>query len=530
METPNSTANFSSKLSSKIWGHRFMAGQRGPEYVLEFLNVLSGTSYRFNESKYKRNKAIQLRQFIFEGSKQGASRESVIVDPTKKENLYRVLGGDYQGDLGKEKAEVIREFFRNLEVPIVNHSGKLADRSWYAKTLYPLHESLLFFEVRVKGTSVGIERNFFARGGELYYLMISYGTKNNLHRRNFIENRFQDLLTKNVSIEKIIKTIKTTLKDEETNDFGYLQADGSDRNKDELPTLPVEEHPLFEDFSAELEQLLTLEVDVYEMFNLLTSLVCFQLLRYMYDRAKNGLNDEPIMFFDCLDGQNSQIQKLSSKTFTRNDLLIKEKFEEFFKEEFSRQMESKEYVQKKLSVWKNDSNEFFTYMGLNRLHGSTKAAINRTLIKCENYEDVMTNLFKAVKVVISDQLKRHQLSIVKVLVRDGGIGNYKTGSKYRYVLSDNLLKNLVFVNVKPGEAMEFSSFLDVLLTRYGIVIGEKQAKESKLYETSSLNISYFQKNELALREKLRSNGLLVEYSDATAMIRNPYEVKEGVLL
>ena len=48
---------FSSQLSAKIWGHRFKDGQRGPEYVLEFLNVLYGTDYQLNADCYFRNKS-----------------------------------------------------------------------------------------------------------------------------------------------------------------------------------------------------------------------------------------------------------------------------------------------------------------------------------------------------------------------------------------------------------------------------------------------------------------------------------------
>ena len=523
MTSANKAETYSSKLSSKIWGHRFMSGQRGPEYVLEFLNVISGADYQLNQSRYRRNKSISLRKFIFEGSKQGASRESVIVDPAKKEQLYRVLNG-------RENADVIREFFRNLEVPIVNQNGKLADRSWYAKTLYPLHESLLFFEVRVKGKSVGIERNFFSRGGELYYLMISYGTKKCPERRRVIEEKFQELLTKNAPIQKIVKTIKRTLEEESSKDYGYLKDDGTERARNELPSLPVTEHVLFESFAEELEQLLKLDVDVYEMFKLLTSLICFQLLRYMYERATVSSKDTSLMFFDCLDGKNSQVQKLSSKTFLDNNVSIQEKFEEYFQEEFEEQMQSEAFVSSNLDNWKKNPDEFFECMKLKRLHASTKMAISQTLMKCQTYEDVRTKLFQAVKAIISDQLKKHQLNIIKVLVRDGGIGNYKAGSKYRYILSDDFLKNLVFVNVNPNETIEFSKFLDILFRKYGIVIGEQQARESGLYEKSRLNISYFHKNEFALREKLKSNGLLVEYSDATAMIRNPYEAKEGVSL
>ncbi|MBR8643839.1 hypothetical protein KEH51_00915 [[Brevibacterium] frigoritolerans] len=75
--------------------------------------------------------------------------------------------------------------------------------------------------------------------------------------------------------------------------------------------------------------------------------------------------------------------------------------------------------------------------------------------------------------------------------------------------------------------MEFSEFLEAIYLEYGFVIGDIQAKQSGLYDSSKLNISYYNKNVLALRSKLKKNGLLIEYSDATAMIRNPYEVVEG---
>ncbi|WP_028400576.1 hypothetical protein [Ectobacillus panaciterrae] len=520
--TKNISETYSSKISSKIWGHRFISGQRGPEYALEFLNVLYGASYNLNASKYKRTKAVELRKFIFEGAKEGASRDTVTIDATKKQKLYETLRD-------KDNVSVIREFLRNLEVPIVNHSGKLADRSWYAKTLYPLHESLLFFEVRVKGKSVGIERNFFARGGELYYLMISFGTKNFPERKEFIESRFKELLSKHNSIKRIVSTITDVLEDTEKEEYGYIQKQ-DEGGREELPHLPVNDHILYEEFAIELEQLLKLDIDVYEMFKLLTSLMCFQLLRYMYTMAKIDDNQEILMFFDCLDGQINQVLRLSSRTFQDNDVLIKEKFEDFFKNEFQEKIPNEDFLNEHLSLWKSESAVFFKHMGLSHLHATTKAAIKRTLAKCSSFEDVNTNLFESVKDVVSDQLKKHQLNIIKVLVRDGGIGNYKAGSKYRYTLSDSLLQILVYTNVLPNESMEFSEFLNVLYKRYGIVVGERQAKMSKIYENSKLNIAYFHKNELALREKLKSNGLLIEYSDATAMIRNPYEVREGVFV
>jgi hypothetical protein len=509
-------SKYSSQLSAKIWGHRFTDGQRGPEYTLEFLNVLFGANYTLNATKYSRKKSTHFRKFIFEGIKEGSKRDIAKLDEDKKKNLYDRMEDD-------NKVEVIREFFRNLEVPLVDGRGKEADRSWFARTLYPLHESLLFSEIRVKGNSIGFERNFFARGGELYYLMISFGAEHDPLLKTAIQTRIRELLNKNRSLEKIVNSIQDALDDEEEGEgIAHLKnVDGSDGL---VPMLPVTNHPLFKEFALELNNILKVNVDIYEMFRLLTSMINFHLMRYMYERAKVNEADQITYFFDCLDGKNNQLLKLSSNTFKNNELLIKNKFEEYFKEVYREKIGDKELVSENLEQWKNaPEHTFLSIMGLTKLR-SRKQPVIKVLKQCETYEHVMTKLFDTVKEVVSDQLKKHQLGIIRILARDGGIGNYKAGSSYRYTMSDNFIQSLVFTNVEPKGSIEFNDFLDKLFTSYGFVIGVKQAKDSGLYEESKLNISYFQKNENALRDKLRKNGLLVEYSDATAMIRNPYDI------
>jgi hypothetical protein len=522
VDKANNVEEFSSQLSTKIWGHRFKDGQRGPEYVLEFLNVLYGTSYSLEADCYYRNKAVNLRKFIFEGIKEGSKRDTVQLDEDLKNSLYERIQDN-------NKVEVIREFFRNLEVPLVDGKGKEADRSWYARSLYPLHESLLFFELRTKGNNISFERNFYARGGELYYLMISYGTARDPELRKSIETRFKQLLQKNSSLDKIVKSIKEALGDFEDASKKETYPLKPIENK-EYPHLPITEHEVFDQFAEELNNLLHINLDVYEMFKFLTSLISFQLMRYMYERAKVNETDRIEFFFDCLDGKNNQILKISSTTFANNETLIKNKFEDYFKRHFFNLIGDEENVINELSRWKsNPEDTFIKIMGLKKLQ-SRKTRVISALQKCENYKDVSTKLFNTVKEVISDQLKRHQLSIIRTLARDGGVGNYKTGSNYRYTMTDNFLQTLVFINVKPNESIEFSDFLEILYTKYGFIIGEIQARKSGLYERSKLNISYYQKNENALREKLKKNGLLVEYSDATAMIKNPYDIAEGVAI
>lgn len=516
----NSAEELSTQLSAQIWGHRFTDGQKGPEYVLEFLNVLKGTNYDFEASNYFRIRSTGLRQFIFEGSKEGAKDGIVSLTSEQKEALYEIVET-------KDELNVIRDFFRNLEVPLIDGTGKPANRSWYAKTLYPLHESLLFFEIRAKNEkgrkTYSYERNFFARGGELYFLMLSYGTKNNNDLRSSIEGRLKELLGKNKSIENVVSKITSCLDSTDSLEEKTYPLKKDESNSREYPMLPEENDPIYVEFAEEFNRLINLNIDIYELFELMTSLITFQLGRYMLKRSKIKEEEQVTFFFDFLDTRVGPITKLSAKSFSENELRIKNKFEDYFKNTFNEKIPSKEFVEMNLSEWKKEPDTLIELLGLSKLSKIRKNKINKTIEKCKDYNDFMNYVFGIVQEIVSDQLKKHQLNIVRGLSRDGGYGGYRRGTKYRYFMSDSFLQALVFANIEPQSQVEFHKFLEDLYLKFGFIIGEIEARKNGIYEESKLNVNYFHKNEYALREKLRHNGLLIEYSDATAMIKNPYE-------
>ncbi|MFF2909195.1 hypothetical protein [Paenibacillus sp. NPDC057934] len=510
--------DFTSQLSAHIWGHRFKDGQRGPEYVLEFLNVLSGTEYSFASDCYYRRRSIGLREFIFEGVKEGRGAGSTLVlNEAKKEKLVQAVQ--------ENNVSVLKQFLRNLEIVLYDTDGKEADRSWFARSLYPLHESLLYVELRKKNGSYGIERNFFARGGELYFLMLGHGTEHHEDRRVFIEQRFQQLLTRNKIIEKVVGKISAVFDDSESATdriVAQLRADGRDARTPILPNqAEIENRELFEQFGAEMESLLLLDMDVYEMFHLLTSLVCFQLARYMHARSQSDM--KPLTyFFDCMDGTNMHIYRQAAKSLEQHEAMLKERYLVEFERKSSEALGNSDQIEELLPKWKENPDLFYSIMGLTKLRGR-KEAITRILSRCKTAADVQTTLKSSVREVVTSQLD--QIQVTRVIARDGGFATYRRGSasNYRYTISDSFLQMLVFTTIRPGDKMEFHLFLSRLCTDHGIVIGEQQAKETGIYEKSGFNVRYFQDNERALRKKLRHNGLLIEFSDATAMIQNPYD-------
>jgi hypothetical protein len=59
-----------------------------------------------------------------------------------------------------------------------------------------------------------------------------------------------------------------------------------------------------------------------------------------------------------------------------------------------------------------------------------------------------------------------------------------------------------------------------LYQRYGFVIGPGEAHISGLFDRQRINAEYYDRNRAALLEKMNHAGLVIEYSDATALVFN----------
>jgi hypothetical protein len=129
------------------------------------------------------------------------------------------------------------------------------------------------------------------------------------------------------------------------------------------------------------------------------------------------------------------------------------------------------------------------------------------------YADALTEL-------LMDGFTKQFIGLHRKLARNIGFVAPKQGRNPRYVLGDTLLKALVLANVSTGSEMAYDEFLSCLYTRYGLVVGQHEAKLAGLSNRRSINTGYFENNRAALLAKMKSAGLLREYSDATAMVRS----------
>ncbi|MEM1501940.1 hypothetical protein RG959_00825 [Domibacillus sp. 8LH] len=549
MDTEKDTVQFSSQISEKIWGHRFRAGQRGPEYTLEFLNIMAGTKYQFGQSYYERKRMEEFRKFVFEGAKEGAPKKDGTISHVTFEDEYKK---EIQNHLGIDHSQLddLQMFFKNLAIQMTTPTGKMLDRSWYATMLFPLHESLLFFELRQDKTKdkASFERNFFARGGELYYLMITFGTQEDLELRRSIEQRLREIMQQNESITGVVDKIREKIDEE----YGANIENKKPRNpavlikdpslsdifnnyeKREYPYLPDHHLKLYSDFAKELDSLLKLKIDLYELFGLLTSLICFQLHRYMIYQAEKTNSQKNYYFIDCLDGHDPHIKRLAQDAFSRHETSIQKRFDSFTDLDIEQLLPEDKAIEM-LKRWKEDARnstadkdekryeKFFEDIKYTSVRDVKKKALIK-VIETPDEQQAIKMLKLKIKEFSRDELKTKQLPITRTLARDGGFIALGVGVRGRYVLSDNFLCSLVYATLGDRKQMDFHEFMQELFDHSNIVIGTEEAKSSGIYEREGVNLRYFQHNENKLRQKLKQNGLLQEYSDATALITNPYKV------
>lgn len=273
------------------------------------------------------------------------------------------------------------------------------------------------------------------------------------------------------------------------------------------------------------------------MFSLLTSLISFQVHRYMIFRAEETNKEKNYYFFDCLDGQDIHIKRLAQDSYNSHERSVRESFECFMNEHLQGLIplgEEMGLMQKWRKAANNSTEKkeidryelFLQDINFTAAHAPKKKSLIAAIEIKDQIQAIKTLKNKIVNYSL-DELTKKQLPILRTLARDGGFVAMGAGIRSRYILTDTFLSSLVYATLGSQEKMEFHEFMEQLFTKFDIVIGTEEAKNSGIYEKEGVNLKYFHNNEKKLRQKLKQNGLLQEYSDATALIQNPYYRKGG---
>ena len=538
-------------LAAWIWGHRLRQGQHWMEYLLEFLNVLAGFGYELGQGvegaakqEYTRFTRLGLRRFVFYDEWEKTRHP---YDDRARELLMQAL---QEQVVASEDCRECLSLARSL---LRAFSAVEEARSWYAKSLFPAHHNLLFWEAlrkratkyrsravspdappRLLDAEIAFDiRNFFARGGELYYLMLSAGTEGNPDRRQRIAGRLRELLNDhNQALGRLAEIIDQTWRQQVGN---VSDSNGGQDKKGRLGWIPDPSCPFYTLVAEDVDTFLQARLDPLETLDLLAHLIGFHVTLYIYHRAHpestparhaDGSCQEtcrPSLLVDGLAGADGGVIRRESATLFR-------------KQEARILQKARAYVEQQVIAWAVDAAdgdlaryldaEAQAYFHLSSLSKRARNTFERRvngLVEQHaggalNRDGFVAAYAEALADLLMRDFRKNFLGVHRKLAKAVGLVAPRKGPSARFVLGDNLLKAIALANLSPGSEMTYDDFLARLYERYGLIVGPVEARASGLLERQRIDTEYYNRNRAALLERMKHAGLAVEYSDATAVV------------
>ena len=488
-----SDSKVSQIINSEIFGNRFHGDQTLYEYLIEFLLVFvsykdsdhSKGSLQFhdpnsNDLSYYVQPRMGLKRFIFfEKSKKGSAIKADEEAITFLYNKLESLISDSDEKKKKEIVEGLQDLLRGYGVVV-------RKRSWCAQAVLPICPELVFCEAmpnekirrgvnfqtnpeQVDTTFQFDQRNFLARGGEVYYLHLLQGLQEQPEKRQKLEFLLQNLIAdQSKSLSSIANLIQSTWEDA----IGLSEAGKFHKLK--LSFIPASAYRGVEALSIEeIITYLSSKLDPINRIEVFAKGMMLQIMRMMNNAVSVYLDSQPIKWIVDMGGSSDGIvRKVAADGFRRiEDAFI------------------------------NAINKRAQEMNLSQADSLKKTRDART-----DSLDIFKSKGKEIQCIIPTK-----------------------GPQTRFTLSEDVIRFLVLSLVKPGEKMTYSFFLEKLYEHYGIVIGADQYRKSLNQNEGQKEswVSSFNENSRAFQEFLKNTGFLRELSDATSIVENPYsEVEE----
>lgn len=491
-------------VDEAIWGHRLHDEQSPWLTLLEFLCVLYAEhrdgraleESRLNELAYQPQTQMRLRNLVFNNP----HMPSVLASNQSDDAMWSAwLARMEQNAGGLESADFsyLRDSFETFQdfasvIGFLQGSAieGTSNKRWSSKFVFPFGTSALYEDVSVSARNgLATDRRFFARTGEILYLMLCRSARVSELRERLI----RQVLNANVPYDRLIQA---------------LQGDAQlARQQRAGAYLPCASHPTFDRLSEDWIAILDLQMPSYDALPHMVTITGLHLLRYQLQRAGEALGHlEPIsMVCEMVSPKRSVVRDLSADSFQGNNALPQQALEQYIRgiaetPEWRAAVESDEPGPNAAEVLART----FDWPDLDD-PDETKGTP----------EELLNELARRA-------LVRHRQHVGKVhgtWARLIGLSSRRSSRRMRYAPTDRLLKSLVACAVP--RRLEFKDFLSLLYDRYGLLIGEHQAKS--FMEAGTADQEDFSDNARRLEERLASLGLLKRLSDSCAYVENPFQ-------
>ena len=488
-------------VDEAIWGHRLYNDQTPWLVFLEFLAIFrSRNSEGLALNEYKRDNAhetftyhiprlIPLRQLIFNNPHIRHVETTQTSDSERWRSWLKTFATDddfsYLQDRFGSFARLARviEFFQTTGIE--SHR----QRRWSSRFLFPYGPNCLYADLPAN-VERSPDRRFFARSGELLYLMLNRSGAGAEIAKAISEKLLRNQDTWNRVVTALLPEGFRVDSNLISSTIGYL---------------PYAKRPEYAALAKTWMSLLQLDLSGETLLDPLMRLSALHILLYMLRRGNEEVGDtrEPKLVLEIASPRKTTMFELSEENFGANRML------------------STRAVRAHVEAAKAD--------------GRWKEALEARA-PADAVRDYLTERFEwdpddgppaGDPDTIFDTLrnyseKRHQQHLAKVHMewaRRIGLAVSRRGVGTWYSPDDSLLKSLVMCVVDEGRE-EYHRFLAKLYDRFRLVIGASEAECA--FGHLPIDQNAFMQNTQRLEQRLRTLGLLRRLSDDCAYVENPF--------
>ncbi|KQW70835.1 hypothetical protein ASE17_18405 [Phenylobacterium sp. Root77] len=490
-------------VDEAIWGHRLHDEQSPWLTFLEFLNVLlaekvAGRALReveLNSLSYRPQTQLRLRNLVFNNphimTVLAEDRPDELAWSSWLEKMAQSAGGLENPDFAylRERFETFRDFSAVIKFLQGSAIEGDSNKRWSSKFVFPFGPSGLYEDVNVKANGgVTTDRRFFARTGEILYLMLCRSQRVDQLREllvgQFLENP--------APYDGMVQALQ-----------GEAQHAKAERGG---AFLPVSSHPSFDRLADDWLAILSLPIPAYDAIPHLVAVTGLNLILYQLERASEVLGRaRATMVCEIVSPKKSVVRDLSADSYQTNNALPQQAMERFIRA-------TTETAEWHAAVGSDDAGIEVTELLKRKFDWPDPDDEDERAIPPD----------QLINKLVERAATRHKQHVGKVHMtwsRAIGLSSRRSSRRVRYAPTDRLLKTLVVACVP--KRMEFKDFLAALAERYGLIIGDHQAKG--FVDNGDADQEDFSDNARRLEERLASLGLLKRLSDSCAYVENPFQ-------
>lgn len=490
-------------VDEHIWGHRLYDEQLPHLTVLEFLGVLGSNLDKplqagpDDKVKYQPQHQIRLRGLLFNNPYVEAVRDKDISDDDKW-NVWKEHFAQDSTKMGDEDMDYLRKVFTKFDdfakaIELLRSSAFEArsNKRWSSKFVFPFGPDALFEDLRVDSGGAANDRRFFARTGELLYLMLSRATRGPELGQKLVDRLFNT----SVPMNRLVRALQ-----------GPVQAAPNPRD---VGYLPYAKHPRFDVMCDDWLAILSRDMPIYDALDHLITSAGLNLLLYFLECAKSTSGDvEPVEFVcEIVSKERTKVRALSGDSYQSNQALsqraIKASVESIkLTDEWAKALKS-DYPDAECAKLMREHFQWPSADGDDDDEGGGKSGIE---------------LVKRLAARAEARHDQHVGKIHSAWAKSIGLSSRRLARRTRYAPNDRLLKTLVVTLVK--DRTQFDEFLHVAKQRYGLVIGD--AEGARLVKDKKVDQEALSENQSNLESRLVGLGLVRKLSDSCSFVENPF--------